>query len=368
MNLINFKILFLASLSCVSCNDVGFNSNDKDRVEAADRTGYNQDGKGTQGGTDPNQLGPGQQPGIETSSLPSGNLDPISSSPDFKSSDPSLDVVGNKVGVGEPRIDRIEVDVQVLKEFSGSADLIFLVDSSSSMEEERAKLQQNIGSFLSQLDSSYGKLDFQVILVGKDFTFSSIKNIPSEIKNSEITGYNSLDYLSGFLVNPGLSKLSLRNGVKKEIIIVSDTNATMRSSVFLDYIKEKGLQNQIGINGIIGLPTSKQNDWCRIAGPGSAIIDLSKARITSGIVQDICSSDWNSLLKALADKIVKSNIKLQLALSKPIVEGGKLTVLLNQQPIDSANVSVDYNKSIVILSGVAEPQAGDEISVLYESQ
>lgn len=257
-----------------------------------------------------------------------------------------------------------DITIKQIKGAEGIADIIFLVDTSSSMESEQDRLEENLKYFMERFEKENGTIDFQVIMIGQNFNFPDVFSKPFEIVEQEVTSYDTLNILKKFLDNPDLKSLSLRPNAVKEIVVISDDNANIRSKDFEKYLLDN--IDKIGpvrINGFIGLNNSKQNDWCEIASPGSTYKDLAESVNIGGLIQDLCSEDWSDLLDALAKRIIRTNVYTEFQLKNPLSEGNRVEVFINGKKIDDRHITVDYMRSVVLLDGGVSPAVGDKLTV-----
>jgi hypothetical protein len=177
-----------------------------------------------------------------------------------------------------------------------------------------------------------------------------------------------LKLLQNFLLKPNLSQIRLRPDAVKEVIIVSDDNASMNPRDFEAWA-QKNISSigKIRINGLVGTDESRQNIQCQIAAPGTTYKRLEASAVVGGLVQDICSEDWRPLLAGLARRIVTNSAKTEFILGKPIRQGAQIQVAINGQVVDPAHMQTDYARNAIILDGSVITKVGDKVKVTYFS-
>ena len=268
--------------------------------------------------------------------------------------------------IAPPFTEELEVKINKADGSSGKADIIFLLDTSDSMKDEKAKLETNMAAFLKELAGEYKTVDFQIVMIGQDFVFPQEIAGKEEIIVQQVESHDALAVLQGFLLKPSLSKIHLRADAVKEVIVVSDDNASMNPRDFEAWA-QKNLTaiGKIRINGIVGTDESHQSALCQIAAPGTTYKRLEESQLVGGLVQDICSPDWGPLLAGLARRILTNNSKTEFVLSKPLRQGGQIVVVINGQNIDPEHLTMDYARNAIILDGSIITKPGDKVKVTY---
>lgn len=276
--------------------------------------------------------------------------------------------------------------------FSGPAnapvDILFVMDTSGSMREEKKSLEGNMNRFLTNMLSA--KLDVKILTLGggqpnldkfprgggncgafdfpKDLPKERFGNVPVYVHS-----YDPIGRLSNFLDGKydSLSPFKLRKNAPLEIVIISDDDGTDQKelqqdpaetprNLATDFKAPSG--KKVRVHAIVGLENSaKIPEVCEIENPGVQAQTL--ANQTGGTIMDICSQDWESLINQLSSKIIAGNKGYQLEASidpkKPV------TILVNGKPLDSKLYTIDYAAGFITLSDGASVQSGDEIKVEY---
>lgn len=267
-----------------------------------------------------------------------------------------------------PESEEITLQINQTAGSSGKADIIFLLDTSDSMKEEKAKLELNMPVFLRALASEFRAVDFQIMMIGKDFVFPGSDGYRGEVIEQQVDSYDALTVLQDFLVSPNLRSMSLRVDAIKDVIIVSDDNARTNPREFEAWARENvATVGRVRINGIVGTDESRQTVECQIAAPGTTYRRLEESAAVGGFIQDICSNDWGPLLTGLAKRIVTSSVSTEVVLSKALRQGMQVQVTLNGQQLDPSHLSIDYGRNAIVLDGSIKTNVGDKVKVSYFS-
>jgi hypothetical protein len=269
----------------------------------------------------------------------------------------------------QPPGEELEVKINKSSESVGKADIIFLLDTSASMADEKAKLEQNMAAFMSALVGEYKSVDFQIVMIGQDFAFPAGKTGIEEIVIQQVASHDALAVLQGFLLNPNLTRLQLRADAVKEVIVVSDDNASMNPRDFELWAHTNlNATGKLRINGIVGTDESRQTATCQIASPGTTYKRLEESPVVGGLIQDICAPDWGPLLAALANKIVTNSSKTEFILSKPMRPGAQIQVVINGVVIEQSHLIMDYARNTIVMDGSVVTKSGDKVKVTYVSK
>jgi hypothetical protein len=267
-----------------------------------------------------------------------------------------------------PFTEDLQVKGKASNDSSGKADLILLLDSSDSMADERGKLSGNLAGFMGKLSDPALGLDYQVIVIGTDFVFPQTAQGKVEFLQQKVDSHDALAVLQTFLMSPPQGAISLRSDAAKEVIVVTDDNASMAPRDFEAWANQQAAHiGKVRINGFVGTDESRQAASCKIAAPGSTYIRLQTSPTVGGLIQDICSDDWERMLGALADRIISHRSATELTLSKPIRKGALVKVILNGTPIDATHVSINSDRNSILLDGTIVAKPGDKVRVTYDT-
>ncbi len=297
---------------------------------------------------------------------------------------------------------------------SRKVDIIWVIDSSGSMSEEINAINQNLMAFVGALD--HYKIDYRLALLLKNYRKFNLK-IPKEVKDCDKAGvsksnickfsahvnsYNGLKVLLNCFQIPynskyvsmfdnyryidkrlltslnwscgdpeelGSGKLAvpftqfMRDGVHKEIIMVTDDESFVTADGFVSHMTGKladmTVHSIVAVNpdsakfvgySLTENPKSKASDSCRTERVSSVYPKLSNQ--TEGKVIDICEKNWKNIFEILKFEIVK---KTTFTLShSPIVES--ITVAVSDKDISNSKWYYDAKtKNIVFTKGYSPP-------------
>jgi hypothetical protein len=203
----------------------------------------------------------------------------------------------------------------------GLVDILWLIDTSGSMRQETANVQQNFGRFLTNL----AKLtSTRLSLVAAE---SAIKLSPDAITaghiqiNKTVASTDAL-VIAKDLLNGG--KVSMRDGARLVLVVVTDDNAaSVTDTNFLETLGAQISSKKPAVFAFRG-DVSKPN--CSVARKGVAYENL--ARNTGGRVFDICDLDWSpnfDMLVSSVESIANSSFKIDdpdfASVSRVILDG-----------------------------------------------
>lgn len=213
------------------------------------------------------------------------------------------------------------------------ADIIIAVDTSGSMDEESAEVQQNLNSFATVISNS--GIDVHVVLVA-DATVC----IPAPLgsgscggADESLPGYrhvvqtvNSNDALQVLLSTYPQWQPSLRADATKTFVVVSDDNSDMSAAEFTNQLLALDPPTFQGFlfHGIVansnplacfGFSCPMNNPCCYAPGPvgctsyGAAEGTVYKqlAMQTMGIVGDLCAQEFDPIFQQLAEGVVAAS-------------------------------------------------------------
>lgn len=246
-----------------------------------------------------------------------------------------------------------------------SDDIIFLVDTSLSMAEEKAALEASFSNFMKRL-SDLGVSGFNVYAVGTGFNFSAdVTTQPNFFTvDSRVSSSNALNlYLD---LEDGQIPLTqpFHKNARRELIVVSDGNASMSADIFKSELALRNIP-QVSVNGIIGLKAGRNSATCSISTIGSVYIALAEDATTHGMTQDLCASDWNFLLDNLASSLIEKMSRPAFTLSHDLAPNTKVEVLVNNQLVDIHDYTIDYDRNEILFASDHVPQDGDVIQINY---
>jgi hypothetical protein len=278
---------------------------------------------------------------------------------------------------------------------SKSVDLVIALDSSGSMDEERAAVSANLNKLILALQK--GSLDPRIHLIagreedddeapvtGPVFTFppdvdgSKVALIVQEIGSHDALGHVSqtlsgayaarYQSVKGVAMNP---PMAFRSDAKLEVLVISDDNVangrgaanTMVGNTALDF--DPMNKWKATVSGVIGTPASMQAAGvCEIAAVGQEYITL--AGQTGGTVLDICSPDWTMIIDRFTKDVLKRS--QSILLSKEPLNPEKLQVTLGGKLVPRESWVYDAATCLVTLASDVNLMAGLELKVNYEAK
>jgi hypothetical protein len=280
---------------------------------------------------------------------------------------------------------------------SKNVDLVIALDSSGSMDEERAAVSANLNKLILALQK--GSLDPRIHLiagreddedddeapvVGPVFTFppdvdaGKVALIVQEIGSHDALGHVSQTLLGtyaaryqnvkGMVMNP---PLAFRPDAKLEVLVISDDNGingqgaanTMVGNTAKDF--DPMNKWKATVSGVIGTPTSAQAaGLCEIAAVGQEYITL--AGQTGGSILDICAPDWSVIIDRFTKDVLKRS--QSILLSKEPLNPDKLLVSLGGKVLAKDAWVYDAATRLVTLNATVTVTAGLELKVNYEAK
>lgn len=263
-------------------------------------------------------------------------------------------------------------DGQVRDEFKGESaastlpvDIIFAVDTSGSMDDEKSSLESNMNRFIGKFTADAANLDYQIFMIGEDFRFpatsNKIKQIPLKVDSNDALAV--LDQVLQQSSSNGIRTESL-----KQIVVVTDDNAEdVTSSEFKDFLQVNPVTSgKTKINGFVGLPTSRETETCELASIGHEYIKLGQDPELGGLIQDLCIQDWGQLLQNLAANIIaQSNQRDVFRLSTAADPSKPITVEVAGQTIDKSLFRYDPSSESIVFNAEHAPGNGEVVVVTY---
>ncbi len=246
-------------------------------------------------------------------------------------------------------------------------DISFVVDTSGSMYEEMEKLEANMESFVNAFVPLSSKLDFQVFFIGTNFDFpASVSSNPkfSHVKQN-VQSFDGLKRSVDFLSHKYDSTLQPRKEAIQHLIFITDDDSLdMTSDSFKDDAKSLGY-SQIHVNGFVGLTKGENSESCIIENVGSVYQDLSKDSEHSGLIQDLCTDDWNAMLDALAKSILSEVALSSFRLSKQAVDKDGFRVLVDGKLVPDYGYTYHASSNSIVFKDGYEPKSGSSIKIYY---
>lgn len=250
---------------------------------------------------------------------------------------------------------------------SSPVDIIFLVDTSGSMGDEKARLEQNMELFLNDFFANNASLDYQLFLVGENFQFPAgvASNPQVNIVNERIGSHDALDVAVRMLTQ-GLPNqtLTLRPDANTELIVVSDDDARGAGISSLEAMIIDNTTPLLRLHGLVGLQNGFNSITCNIPNVGSAYMDLALKSQPAGLIQDLCLNDWTILLAELGKNILDA-VPLEYVLSDSPDLDREFLVLADGVQLDSAAYTFDEASNTISVDRASVSDSTAAIDVKY---
>ena len=249
-------------------------------------------------------------------------------------------------------------------------DIVFIIDTSGSMDEERKALEQNLTNFLSQIASASTSLDYYTWILASPFTPPLNANGKIEVVQRRVRSTDALSHLKDFLMAVGKPAplKSLRDEARKQIIIITDDDATGVVSTDIANLVSSNpkLVNKVSIHGIVGLVSGSVSKTCSIANVGKQYQALSATPATKGIILDLCSNDWSKLLTSLAAQIVTDVRKSTFQISERLDDTKNIEVTVGGTTVPVGGYTYDPAASKITLNSAFAPAPDQELVITYQ--
>ncbi len=291
-----------------------------------------------------------------------------------------------------PAIDAVQVDV--LRQADGIVDILWVIDDSGSMANQRRTLNRNFQGFLNKLQQL--KVNYQIGVTSSNFTdrgrlrgatpiignmtpdaggvFQANTTFPASRTRWE-QGLRMAQFAvgtgpDGGVTNPGF----LRTNAALAIIVVTDEDDSSYGTT--DYYarafqasKGKGNESLVSFSAIAGTtpvgctPAGEEAFYGSLADP--AFRYAAVATRTGGIVGSICDSSFENTLLQIAEALNTLRRVFPLTL---LPVNGTLTVKVNgvevpNDPVNGWQYRADTNS--VVFLGTYIPPPGAEVRLEY---
>jgi len=248
-------------------------------------------------------------------------------------------------------------------------DIVFIVDTSGSMSEERIALEQNLNSFLAQIATTASNIDYSAWIIASPFTQTGMANGKTEVLARRVDSNDALRQLRDFVngtITPAPTK-PLRDNSQKQFIVITDDDArgVLAADIVTLATTNQKLLNKTSVNGIIGLVKGSVKAGCSIANVGTQYQVLATNPATKGIILDLCSNDWSQLLGGLAKKIIADTRKSAFDLSERLDVSRGLEVSVGGSAVPTTGYTYEPASSKLTLGAEYAPAAGQELVILY---
>jgi hypothetical protein len=314
---------------------------------------------------------PGDAPALphQTPPPPGAQADVATADPAAAGVDiPEAQDTGEGKEKGEPS-DEESITVTFVGESRATAravDIVFALDSSGSMSDEKMSLEANMSQFIATFAAAVTDVDYQIYMIGENFRFpeesDKVIKVDREIDSHDVLK-ELLRFFDGKLRNPK----PLRADAFKEIVVITDDDAWgVLSHDFKSYVERTAaLRGKTSFNGFVGLSKGQKSDTCDIDHAGAEYMKLAADPQLGGLMQDLCEQDWSRLLRQLADKIIKPTGRAEFELDQPADASKAVVVRVDGDVYDERHVTFDAAKNLIIFKPAYVPKDGAEIVVTY---
>lgn len=289
--------------------------------------------------------------------------------------------------VPKPAVARTVTDSFALKgeQFeSRKVDIVFVVDTSGSMNEEKALLERNMASFIREFAANNNKMDYLVHLLGSDF------NIPTaqgsiNLVDQRVGSNDALAILYNY-ISTGYGGQTVRKESVVEAVVITDDNAypsgdlpirvnpfnpsfstfqgssaeisTLNAQEFSTLITQNMPGLKLRFNGLVGKREGQNKDWCHISEVGAEYEALAAMPQYKGTIADLCRDDWTPLLTELASDIIKRVEQTSIRLEFPPDLSRGYQVAIDGERLDARSISITPDGIIEIIDENLKKRVG----------
>lgn len=300
-----------------------------------------------------------------------------------KSNDQSGDGAGGPGGdlEGQFGANAVQKDAFQMANVS-AADILFIVDTSKSMLEEKGYVETNMKKFIDNLIAA--QLDAKIQVMGKvtektdslaqGLVFTFPAGLPADrfaVIDQYIHSTDAIGHLSRLLNGQITPVFPLRAGVGLEVIIITDddgsnvVNNPYNTPGNTSYDFKKPDNRSVTVNAIVGMTpgTSATNPLCTVERRGTEALRL--VELSKGSALDLCEPDWSKLFQQLTDKIIERNSGFKLSNTPDMTK--PFEVFIDNSAVDPKNYTVEAdNRLIKFVDAFAKTiKAGADIRVSY---
>jgi hypothetical protein len=193
----------------------------------------------------------------------------------------------------------------------GGVDIIIFIDTSGSMNQETAWVQQNINAFASYIGGL--SLDYRVVLIADGDKIC----VPAPLGGPGCTDGPNFRHVKVYVGSrDGLKKTIntysqyqdfLRADTTKNFVAITDDNSTEGASWFkteLAKLTNPGFADGFFYHSIVAYGDIEKKGCSTGAKIGQAYLDLTDE--TGGVKFKVCETDWSSIFDAMAQSVASS--------------------------------------------------------------
>ena len=281
-------------------------------------------------------------------------------------------------------------------------DVVFLVDTSGSMDHEADEVNKNLKHLVKAFTKEHAGSKVAIRVVQKGF------KPDNEIKDSGMVLHmkdgsdeykvGSTDALEKFLTIYDDENKHFRKNATKELVVITDDRSNISANNFWKQISDASdlakdsdiskdraeklvleLKDKVRVNAIAW--TRKENtsgvpDWCTRGGPDKGDKDYVKdpAEVyrklagddrTKGKIYDLCSEDWSKLMADLGKDLVSKQSEAEFVLSKKADPSRGFWIDVDGKKMSSSKYSFDATRNAIVFKQGALPAENAEIQLSY---
>lgn len=239
-------------------------------------------------------------------------------------------------------------------------DLIFLFDTSPSMDDFVNAVQTRMEGFINQWLADKDNLDYQILVVGEvDPTVSDAR---VGYYREYVGSHSALGRAKEVLTSgQKYGSVQLRPKSVKQLVVISNDDSSANAQAFKAWVEQnKKLVGRVHVNGFVGFDESSFFSDCYIDGKGQTYMTLGNDAETKGLVQDLCSSDWNRLIENLGKRVART-VSSTFKLDDPPDDPDRIQVRVNGN--ETEEFYYDGDDQTVTVED--ELEAGDKVEISY---
>lgn len=231
--------------------------------------------------------------------IDSGMLDGGSDAPDARSRDAPFDACAASISTAVPLI--------------APVDIVWVVDTSGSMDDERDLVQSNLNTFTSAI--AVAELDYHVVVIADAGGITIPPPLGDDTTRFRYVAYNvgSIDLMQGAVTRHPMYADFLRPDASIHFVFVTDDESNMPASTFL-----ADMEALVGDFTVHAIASPSGSTHCTSPGVGcgtpgceglngaaqdNGVEYALAAATTGGLFVSICEDDWTMLFARLSEAV-----------------------------------------------------------------
>lgn len=263
------------------------------------------------------------------------------------------------LGCGETRLLEVRGPCSYEKTFGPQeepledpADIIFVVDTSGSMQDEAAFVRDNLSQFMTDLQN--GNVDSRVILImdGEGYVTPPENLDPDRVLwvQHRVSSINALEVLLESY--PSYAHF-LQPGSTRHVVVVSDDESDWTANQFWDAVEAlpgTGFGEALVLHAIVSDNPQLARGCDTGTLYGATYVKLSQQ--TGGLVESVCAAHWAPTFFALVNSVsAAGGLPCQLFIPDNLPEGAQFS---------PHATSLEYGSSDGLTVGLRQVQAPEE--------